>query len=220
MESQPTGDGAIFVLRDAATGELVRREEVPEKRTKVEVRQLARRVLTNVILILQDADTGKTLRVVEAHNAVTLAGGEYYAERGAAETPTYTFNAGKMALASSYRQAESVSVARTVNDLVFTTLSGVQVFDGGYPKTTDSDTDNTGSGVRVITYRRTYTTSQGNFTIKALGIGRNGFTTNPASSASLRVLLNYVTLSVAQQITKTSSQTLKVFVNHTMSPIL
>jgi len=200
---------------------MVSSEEPTRPITKrVEVRHAPQKVKTNVILILQDADTGRVLRTVEVHNAVTLDGGEYYAERGAAETPTYTFNAGKLALAASYRQAESVVAARTLNDLVFTTLSGIQSFDSTYPKTTDSDTDNTGSGVRVVTYRRTYTTSQGNFTIKALAVCRNGYTTNPASSASLRKILNYVTLSVAQQITKTSSQTLKVFVNHTMSPIL
>lgn len=188
---------------------------------RVEVRSAPQKVRTNVILILQDAETGKTIRTVECHNAVTLDGAEYYAERGAAETPTYTFNKGKLALASSYNATESVVAARTLNNLIFTSgTTGIQSFDSGYPKTTDSDTDNTGSGVRVASYRRTFSTSQGNFTIKALAIVRHGWTTNPAASASLRKILNYVTLSVAQQITKTSSQTLKVFVNHTMSPIL
>lgn len=190
-------------------------ETRPVKSTKrVEVRHAVRQK-PNVLFLLQDAVTGRVERVVEVHNRVTTTGAEYYAERGAAETPTYTFNAGKLAIAASYRQTEAAE--RTLNDLVFSTLSGIQNFDATYPKTSDSDTDNTGAGALVATYRRTYSTSQGNFTIKALGIARQGYSTNPADAASLRKILNFVTLSVAQQITKTSSQTLKVFVNHTMS---
>lgn len=170
-------------------------------------------VRANVLLVLQDAATGRVEKIVHAKNLVTNDGAEYYAEQGANETPTYTFYAGKLALASSYKFVENP--ARTLNDLVFSTLSGIQSFDATYPKTSDSDVDNTGSGVRVATYRRTYTTAQANFTIKALAIARNGATTNPAASASLRKILNYVTFSVAQQITKTASQTLKAFVNHT-----
>lgn len=171
----------------------------------------------NVLLILQDAATGRVEKVVNASNLVTNAGAEYYAEQGANETPTYTFNKGKLALASSYRSTEAAT--RTLNDLVFSTLSGIQSFDSGYPRTADTDGDNTGSGVRVVTYRRTYSTSQANMTIKALAIARHGYTTNPAGSASLRQILNYLTLSAAQQITKTSSQTLKTFCNHSFAGV-
>jgi hypothetical protein len=176
-----------------------------------------RREHVNVVLILKDARTGRVERVVEAHNLVTTDGAQYYAERGAAQTPLHTFNLGRFALASSYHQTESASVARTLNDFVFSTLSGIKTFDSGYPKTNDTDTDNTGAGVRVVTYRRTYATTQANFTIKALGVCKAGFSTNPAANATLRKILNYLTLSVAEQITKTSSQTLKAFINHSFS---
>jgi hypothetical protein len=175
------------------------------------------RIQTNVVLLLKDAKTGRVERVVEAHNLVTNDGAQYYAERGAAQTPLYTFNLGRFALASSFKFTEAAT--RTLNDLVFSTLSGIKTFDSGYPKTNDTDTDNTGAGVRVVTYRRTYATTQANFTIKALAVCRAGFTTNPASSASLRKILNYLTLSVAEQITKTSSQTLKAFINHTFAGV-
>lgn len=174
-------------------------------------------VRANVLLILKDAATGRVEKVVEAHNLVTNDGAQFYAKKGAGETPTYTFNAGKLALASSYKGTESAT--RTLGFLTFgsANTSGIRNFDAGYPKTNDSDTDNTGAGVRVVTYRRTYTTSEANFTIKALGICRNGATTNPAAAASLRVLLNYLTLATSERITKTSSQTLKVFVNHSFA---
>lgn len=195
--------------------------ETPEKPQKVVVtkHRPVQRKKENVLLILQDAATGRVEKVVNAANIVTTTGAEYYAERGAAETPTYTFNAGRLALASSYRVVES-AMAHTLNNLVFTSgTTGIKTFDFGYPKTNDTDGDNTGAGVRVVTYRRTYATSEANFTIKALGIARASWTTNPASAASLRVLLNYLTLSVAQQITKTSSQTLKVFANHSFAGV-
>lgn len=191
--------------------------ETPEKPPKVVVTHRPLKKKENVLLILQDAATGRVEKVVQAANIVTNDGAEYYAEKGAGETPTYTFNLGRFALASSYRSTEAVT--RTLNDLVFSTLSGIQAFDSTYPKTNDTDSDNTGSGVRVVTYRRTYTTAQANFTIKALAICRAGYTTNGASSASLRKILNYLTLSAAQQITKTSSQTLKAFANHSFQGV-
>lgn len=189
-------------------------QQAAEPTKKVTIRRPA----VNVVMVLRDAETGKVLRIVESHNRVVDEGTKYYAQRGANETPTYTFNAGKLALASSYRDTEASGTAQTLNRLVFTSgTSGIRNFDSTYPKTNDSDTDNTGAGVRTITYRRTYTTSEANFLIKALGICRNGATTNPAAASALRKILNYLTFSAAEQITKTSSQTLKVFVNHTFS---
>lgn len=172
----------------------------------------------NILLILKDAATGRVERVVHGKNIVTNAGDQYYAER-ACETPAaaiYSFHRGKLAVAASYRQVEGKAV--TYGSFTFGgTWTGIQSFDSGYPKVSDTDVDNTGAGVDIVTYRRTYSTAQANYTIKALGIVRFGATTSAA--VSLRYLLNYITLSAAQQITKTSSQTLKVFVNHTFNGV-
>jgi hypothetical protein len=225
-----TGKNVLFVLKDAATGETERvvdcaappvataEEPAPRPRSKrVEVRH-AKAPRANVVLILQDADTGEVVKVVEAHNIVTTDGSTYYAQRGSTMVPTSTFWKGKLALASSYNATEAVT--RTINNLIFTSgTTGIQSFDSGYPKVADGDTDNTGAGTGILTYRRTYSTSQGNFTIKALGIVKHDWITNPAGSAALRKILNYVTLATAQRITKTSSQTLKVFVNHTFTGV-
>lgn len=178
------------------------------------------RVKGEFILLLQDAETGRVEKIVSAQNKVTNDGAEYYAKRAAlvssASSGFYTFSKGKIALASSYKSNESATA--TIGFMTFGGgTTGIQSFDSGYPTVSDSDTDNTGSGVRVVTYRRTYTTAQGNFTIKALGIVRNGWITNQAGQASLRKILNFVTLAASEQITKTSSQTLKVFCNHTFA---
>ena len=63
-----------------------------------------------VILVLKDAATGKVLMRHECEpNIVTHEGDKYYAQRGAASTPTYTFNAGMMVIANSYTAAATKS---------------------------------------------------------------------------------------------------------------
>lgn len=169
-----------------------------------------------VVIVTKDATTGRVLQRVElAPNIVTNEGDKYYAQRGAAATPTYTFNAGMMVVAKSYTVA-ATKVA-TFGRFVVTTYTGRKAFDATYPKTGDTDSDNTGRTADAVTYKRTYTTSEANYTIKALGICRLNATT--ASASSLRALLSYKTLSAAQQVTKTSSQTLVVYVNHTFNGI-
>lgn len=96
---------------------------------------------------------------------------------------------------------------------IASSLSGRQRFDSGYPKTNDSDTDNTGRTADAVTYKRTYTTAQANYTIKAIGICQ--LNCSSGSAAGVRQLLSAKTLSTAQQVTKTSSQTLVLYVNHT-----
>jgi hypothetical protein len=171
-----------------------------------------------VIVVLKDAVTGKVLMHRELEpNIVTNVGDSYYAQKCANSTPTYTFNKGMMVVAKSFlRAATKIASFRDFNGIA-TTLTGRQSFDSGYPKHNDSDTDNTGRTADAVTYKRTYTTAQANYTIKALGICRKGATSNGASTS--RVLLSYKTLSAAQQVTKTSSQTLVVYVNHTFNGV-
>lgn len=171
-----------------------------------------------VVLVLKDAATGKVLMRHECEpNIVTHVGDTYYAQRGAASTPTYLFNAGMMVVAKSYaRAATKIASFRDFTGIA-TSLSGRQLFDSGYPKANDSDTDNTGRTADAVTYKRTYTTAQANYTIRALGICRLNATSNAASGS--RVLLSYKTLSAAQTITKTSSQTLVAYVNHTFNGV-
>jgi len=193
-------------------------EQAPASKHRAKVRE-------NILLILSDAATGRVEKVVEAHNIVTNEGNRYYAQRSAGETPVQTFQTfggatrSKLAVAKSYRRTEpSSGGTRTWGDFVFSVggvkdFTGAKTVDATYPRTSDPDTDNTGAGTTIVTWRRSYTTAQANFTIRALGIARIGATTT--ATATLRQLLNYVTLLASQYIQKTSSQTLKAFVNHT-----
>jgi len=172
------------------------------------------------VLVLKDAKTGRIEAFREiGPNIVTNAGDKYYAEcaagiRGSTvlTPPSRTFNAGMFVVAKSFTVAATkvATFGRFVG--LTTTYSGRQLFDSGYPKTADSDTDNTGRTVDAVTYKRTYTTAQANYTIRAIGICRLNATS--ATSVAGRELLSYKTLSAAQVVTKTSSQTLTAYINH------
>lgn len=169
--------------------------------------------------MVKDAATGKVVLHRElGPNIVTTFGDKYYAERGAAQTPAITFNKGRMVVARSFQVAVpgKTSTFRQFTGIA-TSLSGRQSFDSGYPKTADTDTDNTGRTADAVTYKRTYTTAQANYTIKAIGICQHAASSGAA--AGVRQLLSAKTLSAAQQVTKTSSQTLTVYINHTFQGV-
>lgn len=173
-----------------------------------------------IVLVLRNAKTGK----IELHkeigpNIVTNAGDRYYAQQATgSETPTLTFNAGQMIVAASFTVA-ATKVATFGRFRLGTfggsiTYNGRQTFDSGYPKTADTDTSNTGRTIDGVTYKVTYGTSDANTLIQALGICRMSATTGVKTT-----LLSYRTLAVADQVTKTSSQTLTVFVNHVFNGV-
>jgi hypothetical protein len=171
----------------------------------------------NVVMVLKDAATGRVKQIVRTaldgtHNIVTNAGNRYYAQRGAASTPAYTMN--QMTVASSIRAA---SVGATYGDFRtaanVTTVLGTQNIDSGYPTTSDGDVDNTGADSDVVTWLRTYSTTQGNGTIRAVAIHQTGAAATPGAQTTTQLLLNAFPL--AASVVKTSSDTLRVFVNHT-----
>ena len=101
----------------------------------------------------------------------------------------------------------------------------VQAVETGYPKANDQEADNTGKGTNVVTYKFTWTTGQ-----------INTGSTNPITGGAILATANVTSSSGnAQTITtngkiltrwnfaspasfhKTSTDTLTLFVNHTMS---
>jgi hypothetical protein len=172
-----------------------------------------------VIVILKDAKTGKVVkRVEQGPNIVTDYGDEYYAEMGAGEVPSLTFAIdGMMVVANSFTKG-AATFGKTARFSFFVlspaaSYSGRIAFDSGYPKTSDSDTDNTGRTADAVTYKTTYGTSAANTEIQAIGICQINATT--AAAAPTSKLLSFKTLSAAEKVTKTSSQTLVVYINHT-----
>lgn len=169
----------------------------------------------SVVLVYQDASTGKVVRIVEGGpNIVTDAGDKFYARRGAGETVntnSFPFHTGNMVVAKSYTVTGAAKKTATFGKFVglTTTYTGRQSFESGYPKTADSDTNNTSRTADGITYKAIYGTTKANYTIRAVGLCRAGATTNSSGQ-----LLAFKTLPSASWVQKTSSLTLTVYITH------
>ena len=160
-----------------------------------------------VIAILTNQDTG-LVRVYETHNIITDAGDTYYAQRGAAETPTNAFDSLWLGTSASSAPAK----ANDSDDLTYIT-STAKTVKSTYPKTNDTgDSDNTGDGVDVVTWTFEYATTD--FIHSAITDGMIGVGAYGASEPAL----THFEFS-GGSFEKTSSDTLKVIINHTFTGV-
>lgn len=181
----------------------------------------ASQIRGSVLAILRNEDTGLEL-VIPGLNIVTNDGDLYYAERGAllttgtpiAPVPTDFTDANGVPdmIFEIYDNTPANNAPAKTNDRsdLLGTLapSSGKAKDATYPLVNDGDADNTGSGVDIVTYRVSYTTGEAN-----QADNTDVILTNPSPAASEN-LINHA--EFAASFTKTSSDTLKVFVNHEM----
>ena len=140
--------------------------------------------------------------ITPALNLVTNDGDVYYAQSAGGETPTDDFDGSGAGLRHG---SDNTAATKTDTD-VTTFLSGTGlVCDATYPTTADADSDNTGAGTDILTWRYSYGTSDGN----ATGIYEGAIVDDRTTPTA--ALTHYV---YAASFDKTSSDTLKVFVNH------
>ena len=90
--------------------------------------------------------------------------------------------------------------------------TSIQEIDSTYPKVNDGDSDNTGSGTDIATWRTSWTT--GDFNSNAI-IG-GCIHVGAGSPASGTKLLTHFSIT---SFNKTASDTLKIFVNHTFNGV-
>ncbi|MDJ0513078.1 MAG: hypothetical protein QNJ62_06510 [Methyloceanibacter sp.] len=155
------------------------------------------------ILAVLSSGRGNPL-VIPAANIVTDAGDIYYAQNGASETPTNAFGITELGSAGT--------PSKSANRSAFTAIASTQKAHAAtYPKTNDSDTDNTGAGADVVTYLASYT--KGDFNAASI---THGWVTNVTPGASEPLLTGY---AFAAAFGKTADDTLKVFTNHTMNGV-
>ena len=145
-------------------------------------------------------------------NLVTNDGDKYYARQACTEAQASDedFEAGRMELnnpSSADTPAKTDAYQHVLTPV--TTSRKIFVASPNYPLTNDGDSDNTGAGVDIVTYLNSWTTSDFN----ATGI-KGGCIHDKASPVSGTKILTHFTIS---SFDKTSSDTLKVFVNHTMN---
>jgi len=162
-------------------------------------------VTGNVVIVLTNVNTGEK-RTFKGKNLVTDAGDLHYAQEVVSETLTNAF--GIMELGTAHGAAPTKTDDRA--DITTFVSSSQKVFDATYPKRNDGDTDNTGSGVDVVSYLVSYTTSEAND-----GAITEVIITNATPGASEPIQTHADVTSFA----KTSSDTLKVFLNHTLNGV-
>lgn len=157
-----------------------------------------------VVIVLQNIFTLEK-KIMRCKNIVTDAGDLHYAQRAVAESLTNAF--GIMELGSAGATPGKSSNRSNITTKI---ASSQKAFDGTYPKRNDDDADNTGAGVDIVTFRVSYTTGEAN----DAAIDRV-FITNTSPGASEALLMYAEFTSFA----KTSSDTLKMFVNHTFTGV-
>lgn len=154
----------------------------------------------NILAVLKRPD-GKIL--IPGANIVTDAGDEYYAQKSAGETPSPSNTFDVHVLASAGTPGKSATYDS------FTPIASTEkAHSATYPKTLDTDTDNTGAGVDIVTYLASY--AKTDFSHSAI---THGMITNasPTLSPDEPLLTGY---AFASSFAKTTDDTLKVFVNH------
>src|SRR5215510_4955018 len=139
------------------------------------------------------------------NNIVTNDGDIYYSIKGAGGSPATNENfiQGRLELRTSSATPAKADTYAQITGVQSTTRHAI---DAGYPKTPDTDTDNTAGGSKIVSYRYSYLTSEGNVN----GI-LGGAIHDNASPVSGTKLLCHFTISTFD---KTNSDTMKFFCNH------
>jgi hypothetical protein len=157
----------------------------------------------NIVAILYSEGSLLPSTVTFGKNLVTDDGDQYYAQLGAAEATSNSYVGFRLGTGTA-------SPTKSDTDVQTEDSAGRKAVDGGYPKTDDDDTDNSSADIDIITWRVSYTTAEANITNIAEGAIVDSITT--PTSALCR-------WTFAASFTKTSNDTLKVFVNHRMNGV-
>ena len=164
----------------------------------------------NICIVKENDITGQKTWIY-AKNIVTNDGDLYYAQKSVGGTPTSDFGGsdGRMELRTG---SATPAKAHVYSDVTTPVTASRKIKDGAYPKTADDDSDNTGAGADIVTWRTSWTTSDFNATAIIGGC----FHVGGASPASGSKLLTHFSIT---SFNKTASDTLKIFVNHTFNGV-
>lgn len=157
-----------------------------------------------VMAVLQNPALGEQL-LIPGINIVTNDGDAYYAQAAAGETPDDDFPSGGLRLGD-----DNTTPTKSDTDVTSFLSGSGHAVDGTYPQTDDGDSDNSGAGADIVTWRFSYTTGEGNVSSIIEGAVVDN-TTTPTAALSHFLF--------AASFDKTSSDTLKVFLNHTFNGV-
>ena len=154
----------------------------------------------DALLVLENHKTGK-VEYIWGRNIVTTAGDVWYAQKSCGQTPTNNFT--DLYLATAGPATPGVSD----NYGSFTGVTGEKTVGSGYPMVPDSDTDNTGLGTTIVSWRFSYATTDGPY-LTPIGWS---FISIPSASGTVAILNSYKWSSTWVKDASTSA---KVFANH------
>lgn len=156
----------------------------------------------DAFVVLMNHKTGE-VKIIPGRNLVTDEGDKWYAQSACGETPTQTF--ANLYLAT----AGPVTPAKDDDYSDFTVAGGSEkAKTATYPKTNDDDSDNTGSGVDIVSWKYEYSTSDGPFTDIT-----HSFISKAAATGTDPILNSY---KWAAAWSKDASTSAKIFANHEM----
>lgn len=168
---------------------------------------MGRVVSTKIVAIATNEKTGEQ-KVYESENIVTDDGDRYYAQRGAGESPDFT-PARLILVSGSLTPAKSDNFSDLEN---FMFAGSQKPLDSTYQKTNDDDSNNSGAGTDVVTYKFSYPAASGTFT----GVTTGAVTVvNPTGTDPV---LSHFAFPGAP-FNKDTNTSLVVFVNHTMEGV-
>ena len=161
----------------------------------------------NVIIVLERKDGSKEIMRFDNVNIVTTAGDVYYAQRACGETPTNNFNT--MVLGNGTQPTWGKN--STYSDLGGPIAESAKTVAPGYPKTNDTDPDNDGGGVDVVTWKFYWSKTD----FSANGINQAVITIADPSTGS-PILTGF---NISPAFDKTQYDTLTIFVNHSFEGV-
>ena len=155
-------------------------------------------------------------------NLVTNDGDIYYAKKAAGETPATNENFGASAcVLQNPSSADTIAKTDTygsVNNPI-TTSGVVRGLTATYPKTNDGDSDNTGASADAISYRFDWATNQIDTSSGNPITGGAIYDVGQTSPVSGTKILTHWNFTSPATFHKTSTDTLKLFVNHTFNGV-
>ena len=174
----------------------------------------------NICLVVSHLDGSKDWWY--GSNLVTNDGDIYYAKKSASETPTVNEDFGASACVLQNPASADTIVKTDAYGQVsspITTSGAVRPLTATYPKTADSDSDNTGASADAISYRFDWATNQIDTSAGNPITGGAIYDVGQTSPVSATKILTHWNFTSPATFHKTSTDTLKLFVNHTFNGV-
>lgn len=175
----------------------------------------------NICVVLTKQDGSK--HWFYGSNIVTNDGDIYYAIRGAGDTPLSNENFGKTKASCILQNPSSADTPAKTDDYgevttPIVTTGAEKLVTSAYPKANDTDTDNSGKGVDVVTYKFEWTTSQIDTSSGNPITGGCILDTDATPADGVKILTHW-NFATPASFHKTSTDTLTLYVNHTMNGV-